>query len=188
MIEFWSSVFAAGWIFLPAGVANIVPIFLAKVPRLRRWNAPLDFGKKFRGRAIFGPHKTWRGVLGGVIFATLTLLIHLYFANQNDWLREILTPSGYFAINPWLVGPLFAIGALGGDAIESFAKRRLHRRPGETWLFFDQVDYVIGALLVATAPFFRLSFAQYFAIVAIYALGSLLFSIVGLKTRFKKSI
>jgi len=37
-------------------------------------------------------------------------------------------------------------GALIGDLIKSFAKRRLGIQAGSTWVPFDQVDYIAGAI------------------------------------------
>ena len=45
------------------------------------------------------------------------------------------------------------LGALGGDAIESFFKRRVGIKAGNPWFFFDQVDYIIGGLLFGSIVF-----------------------------------
>ena len=42
------------WFFLPAGIANVAPIFAAKWRLLESLNKPLDFGQTFRGKRIFG--------------------------------------------------------------------------------------------------------------------------------------
>lgn len=187
MRELGLEIFAAVWIFLPAAAANVAPILLAKLPGLRCLGAPLDFGRKFRGRAIFGPHKTWRGLIGGIAAATLTVWLQLLIASGGGWLRGALAGTGFNEANFWLVGPLFALGALGGDAVESFIKRRAGKRPGQTWPFFDQVDYVLGALLL-TWPCFHLHLWQYAVSLAFYTLLSFIFSLIGIKIRFKKSV
>ncbi|MEM3153941.1 MAG: CDP-archaeol synthase, partial [Candidatus Woesearchaeota archaeon] len=46
------------------------------------------------------------------------------------------------------------IGALLGDSIKSFFKRRLGILPGRPWIPFDQVDYAIGALAAGSFVFF----------------------------------
>lgn len=38
-------------------------------------------------------------------------------------------------------------GAIFGDLIESFVKRRLEYEPGKPFVPFDQTDFVIGALI-----------------------------------------
>ena len=38
-------------------------------------------------------------------------------------------------------------GAIFGDLTESFAKRRLNYSPGKPFVPFDQIDFIIGALI-----------------------------------------
>jgi len=40
-------------------------------------------------------------------------------------------------------------GALLGDAFKSFLKRRLKISPGTPWPPFDQIDWIIGAVIAA---------------------------------------
>ena len=40
-------------------------------------------------------------------------------------------------------------GAMTGDCVKSFFKRRRGVAPGGTWIPFDQLDFVAGALLFA---------------------------------------
>ena len=47
-------------------------------------------------------------------------------------------------------------GALTGDVIKSFFKRRAGIAPGKKFIPFDQTDFVIGALLFIT-PIFDLT-------------------------------
>ena len=42
---------------------------------------------------------------------------------------------------------LMGFGALTGDLIKSFFKRRLGIRPGARFIPFDQTDFVVGALV-----------------------------------------
>ena len=37
------------------------------------------------------------------------------------------------------------LGAGVGDAVKSFFKRRVGIAPGSSWLFFDQLDFFVGA-------------------------------------------
>jgi len=43
---------------------------------------------------------------------------------------------------------LLATGALLGDLVKSFFKRRLGKARGESWLIADQYDLVVGSLLL----------------------------------------
>lgn len=52
-----------------------------------------------------------------------------------------------------LYGTAFGAGALLGDLIKSFFKRRLNIAPGKPFIPFDQLDFVFGAL-IAVSPLF----------------------------------
>jgi CDP-2,3-bis-(O-geranylgeranyl)-sn-glycerol synthase len=46
-----------------------------------------------------------------------------------------------------LIGLLLGVGALVGDAVKSFIKRRIGIPPGNSLAIFDQIDFVIGAII-----------------------------------------
>ena len=166
------------WFFLPAGMANVMPIFVAKVPFLQKYTAPIDCGLTFRGRRVFGAHKTWRGLIAGIIAGTLTLWLQQYLVAHVDWLRTVTAQVNYQALPTIVVGPLFAIGALGGDAVESFFKRQLDIAPGHGWFPFDQVDYIIGGALT-TMPFVSLTVWQYVWLLGIWLVIHVISTVCG---------
>jgi CDP-2,3-bis-(O-geranylgeranyl)-sn-glycerol synthase len=129
----------AFWFFLPAGLANMAPVLANKIPGWNRWKTPLDLGGTFRGGRILGDNKSMRGVVSGVILATIIATI------ENLTVHSHLLPTTLW----WpILGGLMGIGALLGDAGESFFKRRISRKPGQSWFPFDQTDYIVGGLLV----------------------------------------
>ena len=136
------------WFLLPAAAANAIPVFAAAVPALKKYDAPIDGGKTWRGHMILGPHKTWRGIIAGIIIATLVLWIQQTLVAHFGWARFAAGGINYAALPVLLLGPLFAIGALGGDAVESFFKRQQNIKSGGTWVPFDQIDYIIGSVIV----------------------------------------
>jgi CDP-2,3-bis-(O-geranylgeranyl)-sn-glycerol synthase len=152
--------FFALWFFLPAALANMVPILAAAVPALKKYTAPMDFGRTLRGKRIFGAHKTWRGLIAGVMVATLTLWLQQLAVDHVAWVRHLTGQVDYTTLPTLILGPLFALGALGGDAIESFFKRQRNLAPGRGWFPFDQIDYIIGGA-IATMPFVSLTLRQY---------------------------
>jgi hypothetical protein len=141
--------FSALWFFAPAGIANAAPVFAARIPGLTGWNTPMDFGKKYKGHRIFGSHKTWRGLLSGIVFATLAIALQKYIYAHNASIAD-LSWIDYGQAKVWLLGPLFGAGALLADAAESFFKRQAGVLPGESWFPFDQIDYIIGGYLFAS--------------------------------------
>lgn len=127
------------WLFLPAYLANMAPVFVGG-------GTPIDFGRSWKdGRRILGDGKTWRGLLLGPVASTaLVAVVLLYARTLGPLSRWGFTDWGGL---PWVL--LFAyflgLGALTGDAVESFFKRRMGKQRGEMWLGFDQLDFVVGA-------------------------------------------
>jgi len=171
-------IFLALWFFLPAGIANMMPIFVAQIPALKRFDAPIDLGHSYRGHRIFGSHKTWRGLAAGVFFGTLTLWLQQLAVGHAGWLQTWTHQVDYSQLPTLIVGPLFAIGALGGDAIESFFKRQRGIAPGHGWFPFDQTDYIIGGA-IATASFVSLSLRQYAWLLILWLAVHLISSAIG---------
>jgi CDP-2,3-bis-(O-geranylgeranyl)-sn-glycerol synthase len=155
------------WFMLPAAVANGAPIFSARLPRINQWNARLDFGTHWQGRPLLGSHKTWRGLISGMITATLTLWLQQLLVAHTGWAQIFTAHIAYTGLPTLILGPLFGLGALGGDAVESFFKRRHGTKSGKSWFPFDQLDYIAGALVVSL-PFVILSLRQYALVVVIW--------------------
>lgn len=117
---------------------------------LNELKRPLDLGRSFRGKRIFGDHKTWRG-----------LFIVTAFCIIGAWVQSLIQGTGrlpqwlplcdYEAL--WLpAGLALGLGAALGELPNSFLKRQLGiqpgmRKKGTRWgIFFvlDQVDLAIG--------------------------------------------
>jgi CDP-2,3-bis-(O-geranylgeranyl)-sn-glycerol synthase len=120
---------------LPAYIANAVPVIFGG-------GLPLDAGKLFwDGKPVFGANKTVRGFFSGLMAGTLTGFALGSLYDLNGFPKEILFPY-----DPRL-GFLLSLGALTGDLIHSFVKRRLSIAPGSPLPVADQLDFVLGALL-----------------------------------------
>lgn len=173
------------WFLLPAAVANAVPIFAAAIPALKRFDAPIDGGRTWRGHELLGPHKTWRGIISGIIASTLLLWVQVLLTQHFGWAQYLAGDVDYSMLPVLLLGPLFAIGALGGDAIESFFKRQRNIRSGGSWVPFDQLDYIIGSVVVSLF-FVILTPVQYVAIFVIWFVMHIVASYIGYKLGLKK--
>ena len=135
------------WYFLPAGFANAAPVFANKIPLLQKLGMPIDAGKSFRGKRIFGDHKTVRGFAAGVLIGSLTGLIQYLLYTHLGWVQNFSLIVYTSAWQSLLLGALLGFGALFGDAVKSFFKRQFSVASGKSWFPFDQIDYIIGGLL-----------------------------------------
>jgi len=68
-----------------------------------------------------------------------------FYINQLD--PEILTVSDFEGF-PLMIPIIFSIcfGALMGDIIASFFKRRIGKDRGQDWIPVDQLDFILGVL------------------------------------------
>jgi CDP-2,3-bis-(O-geranylgeranyl)-sn-glycerol synthase len=132
----------AFWLILPAYIANASAL-------LSGGGFPIDFGKKWNdGKRILGDGKTWRGLFIGTFIgmtAGFGFSVVAKFSYNIDFPIRINDFLGF----PLMIPILFSIcfGALIGDIIESFFKRRRGKKRGENWIPFDQIDFIIGVLL-----------------------------------------
>lgn len=135
----------AFWLILPAYMANASAVLVGG-------GRPLDCGRTWRdGNRILGDGKTWRGLLAGT-FLGMTLGFGLATAAS----ALVGTPYEVIGLTtfegfPLMIPLIFAIsfGALLGDLVESFFKRRMGIARGQDWIPFDQLDFILGSVLLA---------------------------------------
>jgi CDP-2,3-bis-(O-geranylgeranyl)-sn-glycerol synthase len=114
----------------PSYVANAAPLLFGG-------GRTLDGGRTLGdGQPIFGSHKTIRGVVVGIVAGTVIGLAES-------------------ALDPRLLvgGFMIAIGAVSGDLLGAFIKRRLRVEPGRAFPILDQLDFILGGLLVGYSFF-----------------------------------
>ncbi len=111
--------------------ANGAPV-VARLLMGDRFSAPLDGGLMFLdGRPLFGPAKSWRGVLAAaVVSSLLALLLHF----------------------DWRLGAWFGLLAMAGDTLASFIKRRLGIAPHGKVIGLDQLPEALLPLWLLQAP------------------------------------
>jgi CDP-2,3-bis-(O-geranylgeranyl)-sn-glycerol synthase len=152
------SLILALWFFFPAALANATPVVASMAfPKL---NTPIDFGYKYRGKQLFGPNKTWRGIITGIISACLVATIQ-----YTIWLPPAFVGKSLLFMT--VLGGAIGLGALVGDCIESFFKRQASIDSGQSWFPFDQTDYIIGGLLFSL-PFIILPWQVYAWVFTLY--------------------
>jgi CDP-2,3-bis-(O-geranylgeranyl)-sn-glycerol synthase len=110
------------YIYLPAYLANASPVLLTG-------GGPLDRGRTWiDGEPLFGDHKTVRGTISGLVVGII---------------------AGFILMMP-LRGVLLSVGAIGGDIIVSFIKRRLKLKPGAMFPVADQMGFIVFAVLLVS--------------------------------------
>lgn len=128
-----SLILKALYFFLPAYLANMAPILLRWIP----WgNIPIN-------EKLLGKNKTWRGLILAVIVGGLVF-----------WFQKVQYLNGFtkwavidYADFSLALGYLLGAGAILGDLVKSYYKRKAKIKPGKPWPFWDQLDFVFGGLL-----------------------------------------
>ena len=129
----------AVWVIFPAYIANSSAVLFGH-------GKPVDLGRNFSdGRRIFGDGKTWYGLLGGTL------------AGVAFGFGQILGSGIQYPVHHWGYGPvpnaffiavLIPLGALFGDLMGSFIKRRLGYERGQQMPVLDIYDLLIGAFIL----------------------------------------
>ncbi len=124
---------------LPAYVANASPVILGG-------KMPLDLGQKFIDKKrILGSSKTIKGFIAGTAAGTLAGIVLAVAVPQ-------FLPS-FSLIEKTAVSFLLSFGALLGDSIGSFIKRRRGLESGRESLVTDKIWFLVVSLLLAF-PFY----------------------------------
>lgn len=167
-------IFDSLYFLLPAYIANMCPVFAMKL------SLP---GAKIINEKYFGHNKTWLGFYAAYVGALATLVIQKLLYQQDFFYNNTLLD--YSRINLLLYAFLFGVGALTGDLVKSFFKRRLNIAPGQPWFPFDQLDLVIGAI-VFLLPFHILSWQNILVLIVLTPLLHFLSNVIGFSLGLKK--
>jgi CDP-2,3-bis-(O-geranylgeranyl)-sn-glycerol synthase len=141
--SFLIALLSALWIMLPAYVPNSAAALLGG-------GIPIDGGRIHRdGRRLLGDGKTWRGFILGISTGIVIGLLQIWIRQAAGW--EVLPVLTVLAVI------LLATGALLGDLVKSYFKRRRGMERGASWPVADQYDLVAGAfalVLIFDYPWF----------------------------------
>ena len=161
------AVLAAVYFMLPAYVANLSGLAFGG-------GTPVDGGKECKdGRRLIGNGVTWKGLQNGTIIGTLVGvvlgIIGTFYGDLSALTGGIIDLHVYGSVFGGLIlGFLMAFGALLGDAVGSFLKRRIGLQRGEPAPIMDQLDFVLGALILSLLVV-RISW-NFFFIIAVLSL------------------
>ena len=138
------------YFMLPAYFANMAPVVAKNM--FRKLTLPIDFNIGLGNNTIFGKNKTYRGLIAGMLAAIIVAYTQFFLNGGNIFADLALVDYS----NWLLIGLLLGLGAMFGDLVKSFVKRRIGLKPGMPFVPFDQLDFVFGAL-VFIYPVARLS-------------------------------
>lgn len=139
---------ALSFIF-PAYVANASPVVLGG-------GTPMDGGKNFvDGKRILGDGKTIRGTVLGFLVGSFAGFIQI-FVWEQPMIQSLSQKTIGWAHSPWgwEVPVFLSLGALLGDIFASFLKRRIGYKRGMPTPGLDQLDFLVGAILLASIFWF----------------------------------
>ncbi|PSQ44745.1 hypothetical protein BRD17_03245 [Halobacteriales archaeon SW_7_68_16] len=129
-----STLAVALWTMLPAYVPNNAAVLVGG-------GSPIDGGRTLDGNRLLGDGKTWRGSVGGIAAGVAVALLLSAIAPAVS--TTVGVPFPTFPMGATLSLP---VGAILGDVLASFVKRRLGRQRGAAVLGLDQLDFVAVAL------------------------------------------
>jgi CDP-2,3-bis-(O-geranylgeranyl)-sn-glycerol synthase len=139
---------------------------------------PLDMGKKLGKHRILGDGKTFRGLFVGIVFGTTAGSVIGFFASGTEF--------GIGSINFYtLLGFLLSSGAMLGDLIKSFFKRRLGFERGQMLPLIDQLDFVVGAIVLGSLIYVP-TLAMVVFLIIITPIIHLLLNVIGYLLKLKK--
>jgi CDP-2,3-bis-(O-geranylgeranyl)-sn-glycerol synthase len=95
------------------------------------------------GRRVLGDGKTWRGTTVGVAAGALVAGVLNLVSDSASELLAVDVP-----VFPLAIVVAFPLGAMVGDIGASFLKRRTGRERGAPFPGVDQLDFVVGTLLL----------------------------------------
>ncbi|RLJ00584.1 MAG: CDP-2,3-bis-(O-geranylgeranyl)-sn-glycerol synthase [Candidatus Aenigmatarchaeota archaeon] len=122
------------WLIIPAYCANIFPVLV-------KGKYPIDFKKDFvDGHRLLGDGKTIEGFFSGIIFGSLIGLLQIYLQPFIGQFYIFQFQHSLFTII------LLSAGAMVGDLIGSFVKRRFGLERGAPAPILDQLDFMVFSL------------------------------------------
>lgn len=179
----WLIILKTVYFALPAYIANMAPVLVAK-PKLFNWlNYPIDMGKTWGNKPILGKGKTWRGLIIGTLAAMAVAGLQSLLYHYESF-RQI-SVINFNETSFILFGFLAGMGALLGDILKSFIKRRINISSGRPWPIADQLDFIFGFIL-ATWWLVRPSWEIIAALVVLTIILHPLTNIIGYALKIKK--
>ncbi len=177
------------WFILPAYFANAMPVQFSKVKQLEKYGKPIDGGRSWMGVRILGDGKTWRGLTVGIMIGCVVGILQTIFQSDVAALigkalgdADVMLPEMSFGL-----ALMLSIGALAGDMVASFFKRRAGLTPGDPAPLLDQLDFVFGAFLFTWLLTQKIDQDLFFVLVVITPIVHLIANFIAWIWKLKKN-
>jgi hypothetical protein len=146
---------AVSYLFSPLLVGLITHGLCIKFSWLTFLRHPIDRGCVFRSKPIFGPNKTYRGLIAVGLGTAIGLGLQANVFHRLPSIQHIEL-FNYSPAKALLLGFFLGVAAMLSELPNSFLKRQFNIAPGNpasglsSLLFYslDQVDFLIGAWLI----------------------------------------
>ena len=177
------------------GVLNMV---WCKIPVLKKINIPIDNGKKLKdSNRIFGDNKTWKGLIGYIVFGIICTVIwgvvcsNVIYLNQHNLFYANYDNDIYYNLTiGFLLGLFYALFELPN----SFAKRRLGIKEGKPpegmikliFIILDQADSIFGCVLVLSFVY-PMTILFFFGCVLLGAMTHIVINVLLYLARLRKN-
>jgi len=179
----------AVFLLVAVSLAGLCQSLWLASPAARAFAAPIDGGRRFRGRRVFGENKTWRGVVvmapaTGAAFAIVAAAIPGGATTAGLW---PLTFTQYAALGAWA-----GLGFMAGELPNSFLKRQFDIAPGgsparDAWrqlgFVVDRLDSIAGLMLallcVVSVPAMTWAYVGVIGPMVHFAFSALVFALGG---------
>lgn len=184
----------AVFLTIAMSLAGCLHVLWLKSDMSKRWQQPLDGGRCFRGRRLFGPNKMLRGLL---VLPVATAVVFCLFALMRPYLPDVIE-RGMWQLSPLQFAGLGLVCGLMfmlAELPNSFLKRQLDIASGSTaqqpflrrlFMVIDRFDSAVGVLLAVTLllPVTPATWGWTLALgVGLHAMFSYILHRVGVKNR-----
>lgn len=145
-------------------IANGAPIILQALMKAK-FDYAIDFGYCLHDHApVFGSSKTWRGIIGAIVFTSLAAVVFGYSLST---------------------GALVAVYAVSGDLASSFIKRRLGMGSSSMAPLIDQIpESLLPAVMLRQT--FGLDYQSILILVGVFIVVELFLSVALFKLGIRK--
>ena len=175
------------YLYAPLLLSAAISGLVMRLDALRALRKPIDGGRSYHGRRIFGDSKTWRGVVLAVAGCVLGAAIQKHLIGPRAGRLALVD---YANVNVWLFGLAMGGGAMLGELPNSFVKRRLDIAPGATatgsqrvlFYVWDQIDLLTTSwplLACWVRPSLTLVSVSVLVTLTLHPLSSLIGYIIG---------